>query len=99
MDDHAAPLEVDVLPPQREQFAEAHAGVGRNAVELAVLTVLPRPPLDLARAEVSGLGAAVSAGFRRTSERLNLLRLEEVKNRRRRTRRLLVPVTGLCGSA
>ena len=59
MDDHAARVEVDVLPAQREQLAEAQAGVGGQAEQLAVLCVLARPPGDLVGAQVGGLCAAV----------------------------------------
>jgi hypothetical protein len=42
VDDHAAGVEVDILPTQREQLAEAQAGVGGEAEQLCVLGVLAR---------------------------------------------------------
>ena len=81
VDDHAAPLEVDVLPAQREQFAEAHAGVGRNAVELRVLAVLPRPPrLLIASIASTGRVAHVRRRPRGVGERLDLVRLVVVEH-------------------
>jgi hypothetical protein len=45
VDDHPPCVEVDVLPAQRHQLAEAQAGVGGETEQLAVLRVLACPPL------------------------------------------------------
>ncbi len=82
VDDHPPHIEVDVLPAQREQFAETHPGVGRNAVELPVLAVLPSAPLPLLDGHRAGRGRAMRARLGGTRERLDLLRLVEVEHRR-----------------
>ena len=59
MDDHPPRVEVDVLPAQRDQLAEAQAGVGGETEQLAVLRVLARAPRDLLGAQVGRLCSAV----------------------------------------
>ncbi|HSZ13004.1 MAG TPA: hypothetical protein VK790_03100 [Solirubrobacteraceae bacterium] len=59
MDDHAARVQVDVLPAQRDQLAEAQAGVRGQAEQLTVLCVLACAPNDLIGAQVARLCTAV----------------------------------------
>jgi hypothetical protein len=44
MDDHPPRVEGDVLPAQRDQLAEAKAGVGGETEQLAVLCILACAP-------------------------------------------------------
>jgi hypothetical protein len=83
LDDHPPRVEVDVLPAQREQLAEAQVGVGGEAEQLGVLGVLAYTPCDLIGFEVRGLWAAVSAIGGGVGEGLDLLGLVEVEHRRR----------------
>jgi len=59
MDDHAARVEVDVLPAQRDELAEAQAGVRGQAEQLTVLCVLACARGDLLGAQVGRLCTAV----------------------------------------
>jgi hypothetical protein len=54
VDDHPSGIEVDVLPAQRQQLAEAQAGVGSKAEQLGVLGVLSRSPCNLVGFDVRG---------------------------------------------
>jgi hypothetical protein len=59
VDDHPPGVEVDVLPAQRDQLAEAQAGVGGETEQLTVLRILACAPRDLLVAQVGRLCSAV----------------------------------------
>jgi len=71
--DHETTLEVDILPTQRKQLAETHAGVRRDAIELCVLTILLGSPCRLVDVELGRLRATVGARAGSTRQRLDLL--------------------------
>jgi hypothetical protein len=50
--DDPSRVDVDVLPAQRQELAEARGGERSDAKELRVLRVLTRPPLDLTGVEI-----------------------------------------------
>jgi hypothetical protein len=79
VDDHAAGIEVDVLPAQRDQLAEAQAGVGGEAKQLGVLCVLACPPGDLIRTQVGGLLAAVGPVGGCASEGRQVVRVDAAR--------------------
>ncbi len=74
MDDHPPSVEVDVLPAQRQQLAEAQAGVGGETEQLGVLGVLSHSPGNLVGFDVRGLmvNAIAHADYSRAGETIKV---------------------------
>ena len=75
-------VEVDVVPPQREQLPDLQTGVEKQSERLRILLVLLVPRLTLGLVEDLGLG--LPSLFARASEGLDFLDLVIVERRRRR---------------
>jgi hypothetical protein len=82
MDMDRGVLEVDILPPQREQFAAAQAGERRCQVNCAVLPIFFGTERPLGLADGWAARVAMCAVRGGGDEHLDLLRREEVETPR-----------------